>query len=211
MDPRFQTSFIPKKPIVSQAGGVRTKTPINLFSLIGVVLFLATLGVGGAAFFYQSVLDKQIAENKATLDRAKGAFEPELINQIVRLDTRIQNTKKLLSTHISVTPLFDYISSITLKTVRFRNFSFAYLASDKIVVTMQGQGQSYASVALQSDLLNQQKYLKDTVIGDMSLEPTGFVSFSVSTIIDPIITSYSHALNPSGASTSGTGTTTKTQ
>lgn len=201
MDPRFQTSFIPKKPIMSQSG-VRSSAPINLFSLIGTVLFIATLALGGGAYFYQSVLEKQIAENKASLDLAKDAFDPQLINQIVRLDTRIETTKKLLASHISVTPLFDYISTITLKSVRFRNFSFAYLAPDKVVVTMQGQGQGYASVALQSDLLNQQKYLRETVVGDMNLEPTGLVSFSVSTIIDPILVSYNNVINPVSASSS---------
>lgn len=182
--------------------GVRSSAPINLFSLIGTVLFIATLALGGGAYFYQSVLEKQIAENKASLDLAKDAFDPQLINQIVRLDTRIETTKKLLASHISVTPLFDYISTITLKSVRFRNFSFAYLAPDKVVVTMQGQGQGYASVALQSDLLNQQKYLRETVVGDMNLEPTGLVSFSVSTIIDPILVSYNNVINPVSASSS---------
>jgi hypothetical protein len=176
--------------------GVRSSAPISLFSLIGIVLFVVTLAVGGAAFFYQGVLKNQITESEATLNQAKEAFDPELINEIVRLDTRIETAKTLLAGHTSVTPLFDYISTITLQTVRFRNFSFAYLAPDKIIVTMQGQGQSYASVALQSDLLDEQKYLRETSVGDMSLEPTGLVSFSVSTVIDPVLLSYDQSINP---------------
>ena len=201
MDPKFQTSFIPKKPIT--AGNDRSSGPINLFSLVGTVLFVAALALSGGVFFYQKLLVKQIEANKGSLERAKDDFDPDTINEIIRFDTRIETSKKLLSSHIAATPFFDYLSTITLRSVRFRDFSFTYLGKDNILVEMKGLAQGYAAVALQSDLLNEQKFLKDTVIGDMSLESTGNVAFSVSTKVDPSIFSYEKIL---GAGTPATTT-----
>ncbi|MBX4209564.1 hypothetical protein KW799_02655 [Candidatus Parcubacteria bacterium] len=188
MDPRFQSSFIPKKPITVAAA--RPSSPIGLFSLLATIIFLVALALSGGAYFYQGVLKKQIAEGKASLDRAKGAFEPELINQIIRLDTRLETGKNLLASHIAITPFLDFLSTVTLKSVRFKDFNFSYLSPDKITVTMKGQAQSYAAVALQSDLLNAQKQLKNAILSDMALEPTGNVGFSLTATIDPGLVSF---------------------
>ncbi|HEY4500600.1 MAG TPA: hypothetical protein VJH25_02280 [Candidatus Paceibacterota bacterium] len=191
MDPQFKTSFIPKKPIVVPAGGYHAPSTINLFSLLAMTLFIIALVLSGAVFFYKSLLTKQIESNKATLERAKGAFDPELIERIIRLDTRIETSKKLLSDHLALSPFFDFLSTVTLRTIRFKDFSFSYLSKDKIKLEMKGQAESYAGIALESDLLNSQKYLRDTVVSDMALEPSGLVSFKVSATIDPSLISYS--------------------
>lgn len=189
MDPRLQTSFIPKKPITATAVSHSPRT-INLLSLIATILFIISIALAVAVFLYQNLLLKQIESDKASLDRAQGAFEPELIQQIIRLDSRIETGKTLLKSHLAITPFFDLLASVTLKSVRFRDFSFSYLAPDKILVTMKGQAQNYAAVALESDLLNQQKYLSNTVLGDLALEPTGTIAFTVSTTLNPALVSY---------------------
>lgn len=204
MDPRFQTSFIPKKPIVSQPD--RAPSAVNLFSLLATILFIVSLALSGGVFFYKQFIVKQITESKITLERAKDAFEPETINQIIRLDTRLDLGKKLLSSHQSVTPFFDFLSSVTLKTVRFKEFNFAYLAKDKIQVVMKGQARNYAAVALQSDLFNAQKSLKNVIISDMALEAAGTVSFSVSATVDSRLVSYSASLNADGSNALSTTT-----
>ncbi|HEY0907930.1 MAG TPA: hypothetical protein VGE35_01130 [Candidatus Paceibacterota bacterium] len=202
MDPRFQTSFIPKKPIVAQPG--RAPSSVNLFSLLATIVFIVALALSGGVYFYKELTQKQIDANKVSLEKAKGAFEPETINQIVRLDTRLENGKKILGNHIAVTPFFDFLSSITLKTVRFKTFEFNYLAKDKIQVFMTGQARDYASVALQSDLFDAQKYLKNTLVSDMSLDSAGTISFKVDTIVDPSLLSYAASIGaaPKAATTS---------
>jgi hypothetical protein len=196
MDPRFQTSFIPKKPIVAQIKSSSVST-INLFTLISTVIFITVVALSGGLFFYKGVVAKQIESDKATLDRARGAFEPELIAQITRLDTRIETARKLMDSHISVRPLFEFISSITLQSVRFRDFTFSYPAPDKIQVTMTGQAKNYASVALQSDVLNEQKNFEDVSISNMSLDGSGTISFAVSAIVNAKLLSYASTLNQS--------------
>ncbi len=207
MDPKFQTSFIPKKPMTAQPG--RQSVPINLFSLLATVVFIVALALSGGVYFYKQLVQKQIATNSTNLEKAKGAFDPAIIDQIVRLDTRLVNGKKLLDNHIAVSPFFSFLSSITLKTVRFKSFAFTYLAKDKIQVVMSGQAQSYASVALQSDLLDEQKNLKNTIVSDMALEAAGTVAFNVSTIVDPGVFSYAASIGVIPSSKSAATTTRK--
>jgi len=208
MDPQFKTSFIPKKPIVSQSAGFRAPSTINLFSLLSTVLFIVVIALSGGVFFYKSFVANQIESKKTTLERARDAFDPEIIEQIIRLDMRIENSKKLLAGHLAITPFFDFLSSVTLRTVRFEDFNFSYLAPDKISVEMKGEAESYASIALQSDHLNSQKDLKDTIISDIALEPTGTISFKINMTIDPSLISYSSSIKPTEPTESMNSTTT---
>lgn len=202
MDPRFQTSFIPKKPVIAATGKVAT--PISLFSLIATIFFIIGIVLTGGMFFYKQLVLKQIETGKTELNAAKGAFEPEVIKDLVRIDSRLTAGNALLTNHVAVTPLFDFLSSVTLRSVRFKDFTFTYLASDKIQVQMKGQAQNYASVALQADLLSEQTSLTGTVLSDMTLEPTGTISFNVVTTVNPSLVSYSSIVM--GAEASGTTT-----
>lgn len=203
MDPRFQTSFIPKKPIVAQSR-VRTPANINLFALIATVIFVSTLAVGGAAFFYERVLTKQIESDQKSLELARGAFDPELIAQIVRFDTRIETARKLLDSHISVNPLFQFVADVTIPSVRFSDLDFEYLGPEDVTVSMTGQARNYTAVALQSDVLNDQKNFTEVTIGDMNLDGAGNIGFSVSGKLNPDLLLYSKTLTqvqPTSAST----------
>jgi len=202
MDPRFQTSFIPKKPIVAQVRS-SSPSPVNVFTLIATVLFIGAVALSGGVFFYKTLLAKQIESDKETLARARDAFDPNLIAKIVRLDTRIETARKLLASHISVNPLFEFISSITLQSVRFKDFGFSYAGPDKVQVTMTGEARSYASVALQSDVLNEQDTFQEVTISDMSLGSSGTISFNVTALVDAKLLSYASSFNQAS--------TTKTQ
>ncbi|MDP1624885.1 MAG: hypothetical protein Q8L64_03875 [bacterium] len=196
MDPRMQTSFIPKKPIVASPRMGDTSAPINLLSLLATVLLIVAVALSGGVYFYKNILIKQIEADKVFLEQAREAFEPEAINSIVRLDSRIETAKKLFASHVAVTPLFDFLSSITLPSVRFRDFSFSYVSPTEITVSMRGQAQSYATVALQSDVFNRQtKGLSGTIVSDMALDPSGLVNFSVTTKVNPSLVSYKTSIS----------------
>jgi hypothetical protein len=188
MDPRFQTSFIPKKPIAGESQS-RVKT-INLFVLISTVIFVASIATAVGAFLYERVVASQIEQDKETLNRAREAFDPELIRKIVRLDERIETSQGLLTNHIGVSNLFDLLEKITLKTVRFKEFSLEHLAKDKTTLSMKGIAQGFVAVALQSDKFSADPLFKNTIVGDIALEPNGSVSFSVITSIDSAVISY---------------------
>ncbi|MDE1874786.1 MAG: hypothetical protein KGI79_00610 [Patescibacteria group bacterium] len=210
MDPQFHASFIPKKPITTSAN--RSPATINLFSLLAAVIFIVALALAGGVFFYNNLVQKQIASDQDSFQRAQAAFEPSTVDQIVRLDTRLNIAKKLLASHIAVTPFFSFLSTVTLQTVRFKDFSFSYLTPSQIVVDMHGQATSYQAVALESDLLSSQKQLHNVVVSDLALDQTGAVTFSVAMNVDPSLISYGANIPASAVpSTSTASTSASTQ
>jgi len=74
MDQNFQTSFIPKKPIIPER--VVSSRPVGVLLIVAIIiLFLVLLGTGGL-WFYQYTLNKNIATLQNSLVTAKNDFEP---------------------------------------------------------------------------------------------------------------------------------------
>ena len=60
MDQNFQTSFIPKKPIVEQtATNTADSKPVGFLLVIGIVIFLAMIAVSAGVYIYKGNLVKQ--------------------------------------------------------------------------------------------------------------------------------------------------------
>jgi hypothetical protein len=217
MDPRFQTSFIPKKPIVSAPGGGGPRT-INLFALLATVLFIGTILLAGGVFFYKSYLEKGLEADKQELAKVRKDDDPNLIKKVIRLDSRIVTSKRLIESHIAVSPFFNYLSTITLKTVRFKDFDFSYLGKDNVTVSLTGEASGYEAVALQSDLLVKQQELSNVIIGDLSLKDSGRVEFRVTANVKSDLLSYAamykedpKASTQTPAQNKATGTATTTR
>lgn len=204
MDPKFQTSFIPKKSL-SQTGSYSPPT-IGILSMIATLVFLAAVGIAGGLFIYEKVIGEQIGGYQTDLERARAEFNPEKINELTRLNKRIENTKKLLNGHLAVSNFFKLLESNTLKTVRFNEFDFTSEGLNTVVIKMTGQANSFSSIALQADRLNANSMFKNTIVDNINLEKFGNVSFSVTTSVDPSVVSYREVIMSSGTGTINTGT-----
>ncbi len=204
MDPKFQTSFIPKKSL-SQAGSYSPPT-IGILSMIATLVFLAAVGIAGGLFIYEKVVSEQIGSYQKDLERARAEFNPEKTNELTRLSKRIENTKKLLNGHLAVSNFFKLLESNTLKTVRFNEFDFTSEGLDTVVIKMTGQANSFSSIALQADRLNANPMFKNTIVDNINLEKFGNVSFLVTTSVDPSVVSYREVIMSSGTGTINTST-----
>jgi hypothetical protein len=207
MDKEFQTSFIPKKPLAE----VRTPAPkpVNIFSFIAMILFFASLISAGGVYFYKVLLTKRIADMGVQLARAKDAFEPSLISDLETLDKRINSSKEILSNHILVSPIFKALEEMTLRSIRFSKFSYTYNAGDKAVgVKISGQAKDYNAIAAQSDILGENKYIKNPVFSNLNLDTKGNVSFDLFFTVDPSFVKYEDALSRGQEDGSAPGTET---
>ncbi|KKQ30053.1 MAG: hypothetical protein US45_C0051G0006 [Candidatus Nomurabacteria bacterium GW2011_GWA1_37_20] len=94
MDSNFQTSFIPKKPIVEKRA---TSThSIGFFTVISIFILFTVLLASLALFFYKTVLTKNIAQMEKDLNLAKNRFEPSKIKELQVLDKRINSSNEIL-------------------------------------------------------------------------------------------------------------------
>lgn len=190
METKFQTSFIPKQPVTSEAP--HHASAASLFFLFAFIIFMASLACAGGVFIYSGIIKNNINEGKSQLTLNKNAFDPNTINQITRLNDRINAADYLLKRHKSVSTLFSVLSNATLVNVRFSDFNYAGV-DDKITLSMKGQASSYETVALQAKEFtnpNLKNVFRSPLFGDLTLDTQGNVSFSFSTNVDPLLVDY---------------------
>jgi hypothetical protein len=200
MEPNFQTSFIPKKPMITES--VVSTRPAGIFIIISIfVLFTALLATGGLYFYKLSII-KTVTEKETQLDIAKNSFEPSKITQLKVLDKRLNAASEILSHHIVITPIFKALSLITMKTVRYTKFSYNFAdsadgKSSVVNIKMSGQAVGYRSIALQSDLFNTKDEAKnfiDPIFSNLTLDNKGNVLFDLEFSVDPSFVDYKQML-----------------
>ncbi len=205
MEPNFQTSFIPKKPIVQErATPVRS---VSFFSVISIFILFTILLVSLALYFYKGILTKDIIQMENSLNLAKNRFESSKIIEFQLLDKRLRASSEILSGHVAITPIFQALSLITMKTVRYTKFGYnleSALSSQvgdgkntKVFIKMSGVAVGYRSVALQSDLFSAKdigKNFIEPVFSNLTLDDKGNVLFDLEFSVDPSFVNYKQML-----------------
>lgn len=194
MEPTFQTSFIPKKPMIEERA--KASSPIGIFIIVPIFILFTILLATGALFFYKGVLAKSIQQKETDLTLAKNRFEPAKITELEVLDRRLRASSEILSKHITVSPIFEALQAITMKTVRYTSFSYAFENNkdQKVIIKMKGMAIGYRSVALQSDLFAKNKNLIDPVFSNLSLDDKGNVIFDLEFSVDRSFVDYKQTL-----------------
>lgn len=198
MEQNFQTSFIPKKPIVKErAVSSRPVGPLVVISLF--ILFTVLIAAGGL-YFYKGLTAKNIERMKEDLKKAQNRFEPSRIAELQKLDKRLRAATEILSDHAVVTPIFSALEKVTMKTVRFTSFNYT-MGEDPnapVEVKMTGQAVGYRSVALQSDLFTEDKNFIDPVFSNLILDQSGNVLFNLDFSVASAFLKYKHTIAQSG-------------
>ena len=151
------------------------------------------LGSGGA-YLYKNYLMKSITKMESDLNLAKNRFEPVKINQLKLLDERLQSSSDILTKHIAISPIFEALQVITMKTIRYTKFSYDFGDKNKILVKISGQAIGYRSVALQAELFSKNKNLIDPSFSNLSLDDKGNVLFDLEFSVDQSFVDYKQML-----------------
>ena len=207
MEQNFQTSFIPKKPMVEQT--MTAKRPAGFLLVISIIIFLTMVAVSGGAYFYKGVLLKNATQMQNDLSLARNRFEPSQITKLKILDKRLQASNDILSHHVAISPIFDILDSITLKTIRYTKFSYTF-GNKKVTIDMSGQAVGYRSVALQADMFAKNKNLIDPVFSNLSLDDKGNVLFDLQFSVDPSLIYYEQMLKANSNNSPSVGSTPNT-
>jgi hypothetical protein len=191
MEPKFQTSFIPKKPIgVTQDSGINVIRNTNVFSVVATVIFVVTALTSLGLFFYKNVLTNQIKQADANIMSARAAFEPEKIQELVDINTRIISAKKLLENHTIVSRVLTLMEELTAKKMRFTEFNYADKNND-LTISISGEIQTYNALAEQQNTFLKNEFIKNPIFTNFTLGDNGYIFFNFSAKIDPSLVSYS--------------------
>ena len=198
MEQNFQTSFIPKKSIVKER--VMAPRSVSFITIISMFILFAVVIGTGILYFYKGVLSKSIAQMESDLNKARNRFEPAKIAELQELDKRLNASSVILSGHLAVTPIFEELENITMKTVRFTSFDYTAPneTTNRVSVSMRGVAIGYRSVALQADLFTSNKKFIDPVFSNLQLDEKGNVRFDLSFWVDPGLVNYKQSVLTAG-------------
>ncbi len=205
METKFQTSFIPKKPLIT---GERPRSPvgISIFMGIAVIIFVASLAGAGFVFAWKGLLVDSQHKYQQELNEQEKRFKPEEIERLKKKNIRIDFAKELLKNHLSVSEIFSIVGGLTIDGVRFSSLDYsgpdakAANGGTLAKISMRGIANSFSSIAWQSDVFgSSQRYgtnkiLKNPVLSDLVVDATGNVGFSFMANIDPVDISYEKTL-----------------
>ncbi|HBD24578.1 MAG: hypothetical protein A2566_03485 [Candidatus Zambryskibacteria bacterium RIFOXYD1_FULL_40_13] len=190
MEPRFQTSFIPKKPIGSPDGsGVKIVHSTNIFSVIATVIFIITVLMAGGLFFYKNILANQIKESEKKLAEAQDAYALSSIKELLDVSARITSANSLLNKHVAVSKVLVLIGDLTVRKLRFTDLTYT-IKNNIPTVAISGEVQTYNALAEQQDKFLKNEFIKNPTFSNFNLGDNGYIIVDFSTNIDPNFVSY---------------------
>lgn len=181
--PPVRTSFIPKRAAEQTVSGGGS-SGAGIFFFLALIVFLGSVLLGGGAFAYKQYLTQSIKSKSDSLDRARAAFEPATIQDLMRLDKRMAQARQILEAHTSPSAVFAIISRSTLSTVAFQKYDFSSGVDGKGIIDLHGKTTTFSDVALQSDAMNGEHALKDVLFGGFSVAKDGGVEFEITASVD---------------------------
>lgn len=202
MQERVKTSFIPKGSLEVQRKKSATQSSIGLVNAIASIILIGTILAAAGMFLFERFVERSIDSKTESLDRARAAFEPKTIEELLRLDTRLTLGKELLVNHLAPSYVFDELEAITLKSVRFRDFTFRETTPGAFDVSMAGEARSFNALALQSDAFGKSGVFLEPIFDGLNINETGNVVFAFSASVDTELIRYrarASALPPSPA------------
>lgn len=197
MEPKFQTSFIPRAPIVSGSSSFAgtPKVSVNILATFVVLFFIISILVSAGVFGFTYYLKSQIEASNIALSEAKTAFDSPENQNILLVSDQLKSIRVLLTDHKVISPLFQMLEKETLPTVRLTSFTFARdPLSGQILVNIRGEAQSYASLAQQSKIFMASRAFASVEFISVTLTEIGTVETSIKAVINPDIVMYSNKL-----------------
>ena len=197
MEPQVSASFIPRKPLV--AGPSTRSAAGSLFFVLALLLFIASLVLGGGVFAYGQYLSSALASKTDSLGKARQAYDPSVIESLIRLDARIRGARALMHSHIAPSSIFTFLENVTLQNVNYTSFDYGSQGGRTVSLTLAGVAPDFGTVALQSDAFGTSRVLKDVLFSDINVSDTGRVIFKVQGVMDPSFLLYTNALEARSA------------
>ena len=204
MESNIQSSFIPHDagtPVSARrgsSGGIG-----DLALMFAILLFAAAGALSVAVFIYNQYETTIAAKDLSSLKQAEGQIQPDLIDQLQRLDDRIHAGQTILAAHTAPSVFFDIFDQVTAKTIAYNSLQFDASDPSKILLTMDGVGKSVNSIAFQADLLAKSGAFIAPIFSNLDHQKDG-VHFHVTAQLDPKSISFEQLTSSSGSGTGGT-------
>ena len=203
MDSKFNTSFIPKKSLQADTSTSPKDKYINrrathygpgffLTFLIFIASIVGTVGVFG----YTTIVNKRIDGYKTTLDEQQNRFDSSVVDELLRVESRIDNARELVVNHTVLTQLFSKIEAVTLRRIQYTELFYENVAGERPFMSLFGTAEDYKSVAQQTTVFRKDDLIHNPIMVELERnDTTEDVTFAVDTSVDEKLISFSAALS----------------
>ncbi len=207
MEPKFNTSFIPKKSLKADVIGgshggknsyVKRRTVRGPGFFLMLLIFIASVSASIGMFVLIKSVESNIQTKTKTLNSQKDLFNKDDIDMLVKAQVHLDSAKKILENHIAITELFNLLEDITLKSVQYTEMEYED-SDDKIIATITGVTKGFQEVALQTSEYRNKKNasggLRNPILKELERDSEDkSVNFTVDVSVDKILVSFSDAI-----------------
>jgi uncharacterized membrane protein len=184
----FQSSFIPKGPVVQQQ--IFKKKGLGWSGMLVVLLLIISLVGAIGLYAYKIIIKKDIQNLESQLAGDEQNIDTKTINEMVQFEKKMQVTETIVKKHQIISNFLTALSSSTVSTVQFAEMNYANLKEGELSVNLHGKAADYSSVALQENVFYQNRYFKSISFSNLTLSDDGKVSFDIALSVDPQIAIY---------------------
>ncbi len=193
MEPTFQTTFIPKKPLTS------LETPssgsgVSILVFLATILLIASIVLAGGMYFYRDYTNKKVVDMQAQLKQSSVSYDADLAFNIEDINHRLTVAQILLDNHVGFSSLLVTLGDSTLKTIRYNKFNAKQTVGPtaEVNVSMSGVAKNYDAIALQSDMFSKNRFIRDPIFSNLQPRDDGTIGFDLSFTVDPAYLKYSN-------------------
>lgn len=194
MDPKFQTSFIPKKPSaggeIERPSSASIGSTFSILSFVATTVFIVALVLGGALFAYEQVLTDSLAKQAQDLQIVEEKLDSPVFAELLTASQQMKIVKLLLEKHIMVSRVFELLQADTLPTVKISSFQFKPDTDGSMMVELKGETQSYGQLGRQMSVFRESESIKSPTLNDLKLKDTGNIEMKITGHIDQKLVSY---------------------
>ena len=192
METNTSPSFIPKRPVVSNAmpGQKKTKSKGKKFQSFAVLIFFLVAISYGGLFFYGNSISSSINDLEIELADLERNLDMEDIDKLLRFESKLISSQELLNRHIAVSTIFKMFEDSTVSLVQFTDFSMAAPKNKPATLSIKGQAGSYSTIALQEKAFMGNKYTETISFSNFNLNELGKVTFGFQGVFSPAVVSF---------------------
>ncbi len=194
MQPNFQTSFIPKKPVAGEVEKVNVVHDTDIFTLAATIVFIVTALLYGGLYFYKNLIVKQIAEANKQLEDARSAILPDKIKELLDANSRIDTASNLLEKHLVNSRMLLLLGELSVKKLKFNDLVYSNKTGSP-TIKINGEVQSYNALARQQQIFTESEYVKNPTFSNIGLDAVGSIKFQFTSNIDSNLLSYRKAID----------------
>jgi len=194
----FQTSFIPKTPLVSKANGQKVGLG-GVLSFVSIIVFVISISVYVGAFLYRIQINSSIKSITEQLASVKMDLQSKdsLMKEMIGFDYKLKIAGEMLNNHTSLRSVFSFLEESTMENLRFSRFDYKNKGDGTIDFMLDGEARAYSTVALQSQRFVDSKKTGDkdfsnVIFSNLNPNLAGNVIFKVASNVRPDLVYYSN-------------------